>query len=412
MKKIFNNVLLILMSILVFGYTGILRQEQYLIVTITFVIMCLGFVVNLFYIHKPRTIFLLLSFYMIFNVMFTYPTIGYKYLLVFFTGSFFYLIAWKKEMIVRIFKLFMIITDLFLLATFINYFYPSIIIDVFGRVMSPEQIETYHFGQTWGVPGLPGELSFNAFVISLGLGLQLNAFSFESEKNNKVKKVIMIALFGLGIILTGKRSALLLLPFLSIAVLLPRQIINLSFSKFFVLLSSFTIFPILIINFFMDKIEMIILSGKGTSPLSNRELYWNIAFNMIKEKKFLGHGLYSYDLRFNQLRNHAGFAGAHNSFLQLIAELGIIGGSLYILFIIYNIIFSIRIYFNAIKENQKLEAFISGVSIFVQLLCIGIGVSESIFYQPQQLFTYLMFSGLCFSISKKNKEKLNENFSS
>lgn len=286
MRRKFNDIITILISFLVFGYTGILRQEQYLIVLITLVTVCSGFFMNLFYIHKPKLIFLILSIYMLLNVMFTYPTLGYKYLLVFFTGAFFYLFAWDKQLLLKIFRCFLILSNVFLLATFINYFYPSIIIDFFGKLMSPEQIETYHFGQLWGVPGLPGELSFNAFVLSLGFGMQLNLFFLKVEKKDRLKKIIMIVLFCVGIVLTGKRSALLLLPVISIAIIFPRMIINLSLSKFFLIFSSLTLLPMLVINSFLDRIELIILSGKGTSPLSNRELYWNIAFNMIKEKKF------------------------------------------------------------------------------------------------------------------------------
>ncbi len=86
--------------------------------------------------------------------------------------------------------------------------------------------------------------------------------------------------------MTSKRSAILLLPFITLAILLPRFFTKLTLSKFFLLISSISLLPILVGQFLLNKIEVILLSGKGNSPLSNRELYWNIALNMIKEKKF------------------------------------------------------------------------------------------------------------------------------
>ncbi len=387
-----------------FGYTGILRQEQYFIFTISLFILGLGFIFNLFYIHKPKLIFLILSFYLVLNVMFSFPAVGYKYLLIFFTGAIFYLKKWETGTLKRLFHIFQIVTLLFLFFTFLNYLYPSIILNIFGKIMSEKQVQTYQFGLLWGVPGIPGELSFNAFVLSIGYGQQLNLLFLKEKRVDKLIGFIITILYIIGIIMTSKRSAILLLPFITLAILLPRFFTKLTLSKFFLLISSISLLPILVGQFLLNKIEVILLSGKGNSPLSNRELYWNIALNMIKEKKFLGHGLNSYDLRFNQLRNHSGFAGAHNSFLQIVAELGAFGGMIYILFIVYNLFFSIKVHIATIKENKKFESYVSGCSIFVQILCIGVGMSESVFYQPQQLFTYLLFSGLCFSLEFRGKE--------
>lgn len=405
MRNLFNKVVSILILVLAFGYTGVLRQEQLFLFAVSFVVLILGFVCGMYRIRKPKMIFVTLGLLLIFNVMFTHPTVGYKYLLYFFTGSILYLFVWTKEDIKSIINLFSYITLIFLLFTFANYFYPDLIINIFGRIMTTEQIETFRFGQTWGVPGLPGELSFNAFILSIGFGERLNNFYLKAEKWHRIQAIFSCSLFLVGIILSGKRSALLLLPFISLAIILPRLLIKSSFFNVFVLFSGITMVPLIVFGFFMDRIESLVLSGKGTSPLSNRELYWNIAIDMIRESPFFGHGLNGYDLRFNTLRNHAGFAGAHNSFLQFMAELGIVGSAIYFLFIIFNLSISISFYINSTRYKRTDEAFISGLSVFVQLLCIGIGVSESIFYQPQQLFMYLLCSGFCFALQIRMKGK-------
>ena len=70
----------------------------------------------------------------------------------------------------------------------------------------------------------------------------------------------------------------------------------------------------------------ILASGKGRNygaavDLSNRELFWAIAFKMFKTSPIFGHGMMAYDNYYNDFFNHDyTFAGAHNSYFQLFAD--------------------------------------------------------------------------------------------
>jgi len=85
------------------------------------------------------------------------------------------------------------------------------------------------------------------------------------------------------------------------------------------------------------------------SSINSRLLMWNTAFEMIKDKPFLGIGIGLYKMDYldyqagfleqnpNYLKYHSRAEEAHNEYFQLAAELGIIGSGafLYILFIFY-----------------------------------------------------------------------------
>ncbi|EMF0086689.1 hypothetical protein PID88_002529, partial [Enterococcus hirae] len=129
---------------------------------------------------------------------------------------------WETGTLKRLFHIFQIVTLLFLFFTFLNYLYPSIILNIFGKIMSEKQVQTYQFGLLWGVPGIPGELSFNAFVLSIGYGQQLNLLFLKEKRVDKLIGFIITILYIIGIIMTSKRSAILLLPFITFAILLPR----------------------------------------------------------------------------------------------------------------------------------------------------------------------------------------------
>ncbi|HDK25679.1 MAG TPA: tetratricopeptide repeat protein [Candidatus Atribacteria bacterium] len=87
------------------------------------------------------------------------------------------------------------------------------------------------------------------------------------------------------------------------------------------------------------------------SSLDSRLLMWNTAFEMIKDKPFLGIGIGLFKMDYldyqagflkenpNYLKYHSRAEEAHNEYLQLTAELGIIGLGifLYILFIFYRL---------------------------------------------------------------------------
>ena len=81
-------------------------------------------------------------------------------------------------------------------------------------------------------------------------------------------------------------------------------------------------------------ISNILTKGQGsTIELSSREQYWRLALDMFQENWFMGNGVNSFDIRFNMAgikKTELDFAGAHNSYIQLLAETGIIGTFLYV----------------------------------------------------------------------------------
>jgi len=96
------------------------------------------------------------------------------------------------------------------------------------------------------------------------------------------------------------------------------------------------VLPLIFYSFLGNLVMDILASGKGRNygaavDLSNRELFWAIAFKMFKTSPIFGHGMMAYDNYYNDFFNHDyTFAGAHNSYFQLFAEMGFLGGVIYV----------------------------------------------------------------------------------
>nr|WP_302470530.1 O-antigen ligase family protein [Vagococcus proximus] len=299
-----------------------------------------------------------------------------------------------------------------MIVTIINYFNKDLIINSLGFLLSNEQVDTIRFGQIWnGSSGLAGELSFNAFCLSIGFSIYFSRLL--SNKKNVLLSIwysIVLILFFISISMTSKRSMLIVIPLVSVIMILiyvynQRNNILKFFTTMIIIVS-----PIFYKIFVLDKLTQLLQSGKGNSALSNRELYWNIALDMIKEKPILGHGINSYDIRFNMLRGHSGFAGAHNSFLQIFSELGLVGFLLFVTFILNNLYMTFKSLNYSIKEEMLENQLLLLISLFIQLICISVGVSESIFYQPQEMYMYGVACSIGYKIfldiNKRNRKKV------
>ena len=105
---------------------------------------------------------------------------------------------------------------------------------------------------------------------------------------------------------------------------------------------------------------------------------------MFKENPITGVGLNSFDVRFNLsgIRPiYYDFAGAHNSYIQLLGETGIIGIILFLGAIMASIKKAIS--FSDFNKDNVMYVLISLGILFALMIYALTGNS---FYQPQQLF--------------------------
>lgn len=284
----------------------------------------------------------------------------------------------------------------FALFTYANKSNPNIILDFFGNFIHDGQKITIERDLYYGgIPGLAGESSFNAFFISYGLFyaaacLVIN-FNFSS--------LIYICFLMGAVFLTGKRSFLLLdsaIIFLCILIGIRRKY-NIKRTYFY---GSSSVVVLALSPLLYKNVYSILTKGGSSIDLSNRNWFWEMAFELFRKNPILGSGINTYDYLYNSRKqglSYIAFAGAHNSYIQLLAETGIVGEILFLIAIGGAIFFSIKCIANTHNSKYIVYAIFSVIS---QIFILIYAFTENPFYQPQQFIFYFLTLSICFNVDR------------
>ena len=141
----------------------------------------------------------------------------------------------------------------------------------------------------------------------------------------------------------------------------------------------------------------LLTGGSGdTIQLSKRERYWDLALRMFYERPLTGMGMRSYDTQYDLMSGRGLiFAGAHNCYLQFLAETGIIGLVLFIIFIISMIFKTLKTTIFCIHNRKDFFGSISMASLFMQCIYVIVAMSESVYIAPYSLTLYFVL--LCLA---------------
>lgn len=252
--------------------------------------------------------------------------------------------------------------------------------------------------------GIFCEVSYSAFFLSLGCGYAASNLFF---KKRIVLNAFLLSLFYFAILLTGKRSFLLIVPGVLIVAFLLSCFKNLTRGK---LITVFVLATVLIFAtpLILDSTLSILTDGTGTIQLSSREIIWNLAIQSFVKKPLFGVGINSFDLVFNSSgirSSYYSFAGAHNAYLQILCETGIIGFLLYFCFIGAAIISIIKTLFQCENRNDKEGAMLQTSSLICLLFSMAYGLTGNPLHQPQQLMTIFILISISLGVSALNKNR-------
>lgn len=371
------------------------------------IISCLLMVLLIFYMQKSLIFnrlslsWIILSIYIIINSFFNIPR-SFLYVLLFFSGIGVLKRKYKKDNMKLIIKCLEIISIILSISIIVQVYLPTLFYQ-FAKYwfFFSNQLEQVQLLDkiSHKYTGLMYEVSFSAVILSLGI-VALYAELITSNKKRCLKIVLIILLY-YTIYLTGKRSFLLIIPFC-----LAFFFILLNLEKFNVKRLILLLIILTIILVFFDNIYTVVFSvlGNGNTnkiELSSREKYWNLAFKMFKENPIFGEGLNSFDIEFNKAGIKHGyyeFAGAHNAYIQMLAEIGIIGTVFYGYVIVKMIIIGILDMLILLNKKDFDNIYYVSFSLISIFVLIAYGVSGNVLHQPQQLFLMFTLFGFVLSV--------------
>lgn len=236
----------------------------------------------------------------------------------------------------------------------------------------------------------------NEFSIIMVLGFSVLLFQ---ENRSNLENILMLA-FVTSIFLSGSRSAIIGL-ILSLFMFIRHN----KFSYIFL------IFGLLIMFMFFLSVDKTntFLRLFDESLFYNRQLEYIYAFETLMQKPFFGYGLKNYafiDINVIDFDNPIDF-GAHNGYLALLVQYGLIFGTLIFLLLFYGIVKVLKYDYCIKNENQNQFIFLK----FILIYTLVNGVTENTFvginYLQSNLF-WLVLAYLLYKIYNYETSSLSD----
>ena len=322
-------------------------------------------------------------------------------LLIFFS-SFVIIVFLSKQKHINFIKAFIVFTlmAVFIESVYINYlFYDSIVIS--GNILDRSN----------EFRGFTANINISSFSLCLKIPL-LFYLTFNTKVNTlKLLSLIMIFSSIITILLLGGRASIIALLFILIMIFIicilntnKLKIINLSLSILIVVLSLSAYQYFNQNNTSSRVVERFsnVLNPTADQSVKERLNFYNTAFQSIKDKPLLGVGIGNWKLisiKYSKdvIDDYKVPYHVHNDFLQVAAEIGLIGGIAYMYFIFFPFLMSIKKFLIDKEKNLNKYALV--------FLIFGVYIIDSLLNFPMARpvsFIYLLFAMALFYISNPN----------
>lgn len=303
---------------------------------------------------------------------------------------------WKIDLA---FKFMLVMYTMYAICTIVFYFTPTFyketVVNLFPTAKS-DLLWTYNDGS---MPGLTDHYSTNGMFLAAGFIMSAALYLSRNIKfRKKIFSVCICMLFAVAILMSGKRAHLL---FSFAAAYVIYYVIAVTKSKgklngwiksigiiiivLVILTILITVFPALSQTF--DRIKI----GLDSGNIDNNRFYiWSIALHVFSKNPILGIGWKAFSNSYGYGAVISGRAyDAHNTYIQLLCETGIVGFLLYIIWFIMFLLKGIKQLRNVVSNQNSTQmeryvmSFALGYQIFFLLYCItGNPLYEQMTYVP------------------------------
>ncbi len=289
-------------------------------------------------------------------------------------------------------------------ATLMSYVLPNVMLKIAEVLYSGDTLKIYKdLFEGGAYPGLQGQTGINAFLISLFIAFLVSDL-VNGEKRSTI--YLWLVLSVLALLMTRKRSFLMANGFAVLVLFWRNAVSDAKKSKriFRIIVLGIIVFLVFRYSPIAQNIieKMNILDDAGDLSNGRYEL-WRLTFDIWKQNPILGAGA-------GALLDSYGVS-THNSFIQVLAEMGIAGFISFVSLVLVTLSKSFKKYeflLNSkyISDKDKKNC---GISIYVQVLFIvysffGNPLHGISFMLPYVIFTSLIesyYNGVQYNLVRK-----------
>lgn len=276
-----------------------------------------------------------------------------------------------------------------------------------------EQVQKNHHAV-----GLSNHYSQNGIYMSISLCASFALLFMKSHKNILWKVLLVIAAF-FALILTGKRGALIFTVFamlVSYIICKKGAFANKLITVLFILSSMLLV--IYALSFYIEgiasafeRITAMFLAKNETLDVSNgRFKLYAIAWDFFKKSPILGIGWREFSKEVVNFYNQDSvLRDAHNVFLQLLCETGVIGFSIFISLFISAITQTIQLAVKSTKNMLHLPdktKIVLTFSLCYQVFFLAYCITGNPLYDLETVYIYIISVGFSSGIYFRYKEEI------
>lgn len=309
----------------------------------------------------------------------------------------------KIQTIINIIYVFCIVIAF---SIIISVLIDNCMLNYFSFIVNPNHSETIASAikkelASGAYSGFARERGEAAFIMNIGFAVSFSKYFADHKLDKKDWFFLLIMISAL--VLTGKRTMFLVLVICFVVFMLISRIKGKVF-KFacIALLALFAAFFALmyvpefanLINRFMDE--------ENVESMGNRDSLWKYLNMMIADYWLFGRGFasynqYAYDNGLRVYHEKWTYHG-HNSYLQCLGELGIIGFTIFAVMIISALVLTYKM-FKQNEENKNIQRVII-FSMYIQLMMIIYAITGNPAYTKQMIFVYSFAVGITLCIQR------------
>lgn len=251
--------------------------------------------------------------------------------------------------------------------------------------------------------GIAFEKADAAYYMNIGIACVLSRYC--SIKKVKKFDIVILCIYGAALLATGKRMLFLVAIFVSLFLFWISGVRKKGRKFILIVLITLGIFIIAVSIFpeLMTTFERLGMSSGEDDAMAERYVKWYYALKLFKIHPVIGVGYGTYNSACLMVGYKAAFY-AHNIYIQMLAEIGIIGTVVFLTFVVANLIITL----SYVLKNRYSEATfgneLSFFSLFMQLLTIIYGLSGNVLYYKGQLIMYLIVVGITHIVIEREKQ--------